>query len=424
MTSEIISVGTELLLGSIINTDAAVLSERLASLGISCYRQTVVGDNEERLTEVLEEALKRVDIVFLSGGLGPTEDDLTKETVAKVMGLKLTEDAGSRKAIEEFFRKRGKTPTDNNWKQALVPEGAKVVENPEGTAPGIIVEKDGKRAILMPGPPNEFVPMLNNSITPYLREISDSVIYSQTVKICGVGESAVESAILDIIDNQDDPTVATYAKTGEVHIRVTSKAADEKTAKKTVKPVIKELKRRFGVYIYATDDYITLEQSIIDMLKVNDLTMTVAESCTGGMLASRLVGVPGASDVFKAGFITYSNKSKRKLLGVRGSTLDKFGAVSSKTAAEMAKGASSVAKAQVAVSITGIAGPDGGTDKKPVGLVYICCFLRGKSEVREYHFSGNRNKVRESAVAAALTLLRQTVLEDFSRKEFGDLSEK
>ena len=415
MTVELICVGTELLLGNIVNTNAAWLAEQCAALGLSCYYQTVVGDNAQRLAGILRTGLERSDILILSGGLGPTQDDLTKETVAQVCARRLTEDAGSLSRIEEYFRERGLRMTDNNRKQALVPEGALVVDNDNGTAPGLILEKDGKRIILLPGPPNELIPMFEKKIAPYLLSLDPdgpSVIYSRTVKICGLGESGVEAMITDL-EALSNPTVAPYAKTGEVHLRVTARAAEEKEAKKLVKPVVKELERRFGRSVYTTKNEVTLEDAVAKLLKKHRLTVSTAESCTGGLAAGRLVNVPGVSEVFKTGFITYSNKAKRKLLGVKKETLERYGAVSPETAKEMALGAAKASGADVAVSVTGIAGPDGGSEEKPVGLVYMACFVCGNVWVERFHFKGNRAKIRESSVAAALTLMRSCILEVF-----------
>lgn len=419
MVVELISVGTEILLGNIVNTNAAYLSEQCARLGLSCYYQSVVGDNAERLTETLKQAMERSDIVILGGGLGPTQDDLTKEVTAKVLGLNLVEDAHSRERIKEYLESRGFTVTENNWKQALAPEGAIIIDNENGTAPGLIIEKNGKHVILLPGPPNELRPMFEKSISPYLNELQPGVIYSKTVKICGVGESIAETMIRDLIDTQSNPTIATYAKTGEVHLRVTAKAENEKEARKLVKPVVKELKSRFGNSVYTTDTGVTLEKSIVDLLTANHLTVSTVESCTGGLVAARLINVPGASEVFKAGYISYSNKTKRKLIGVKRSSLEKYGAVSETVAKEMAKGAAMLSKADVTVSVTGIAGPDGGTEEKPVGLVYIGCQVCGESMVKEYHFMGDRNKIREASVSAALGLMRECILQYSSNVMFS-----
>ncbi len=419
MTVELISVGTELLLGNIVNTNAAYLSEKCAALGLSCYFQTVVGDNEERLLQVLDCAAKRSDIVILTGGLGPTEDDLTKEVAAKYSGKELRVSDRTMERIAEYFAKRDIKPTENNWKQAMVPEGAIIFDNNNGTAPGLCMELSHTRLILLPGPPNEMVPMFEESVSPYLHKRTPGVILSQTVKICGAAESKVETQVKDLIEQQTNPTIATYAKTGEVHIRVTAKAENKKEANKLLKPVVKELKNRFGSDIYTTDEEMTLEQSVVDLLIANDLTVTCAESCTGGMLSARIINVPGVSESYKAGFVTYSNKAKRRHLGVKKTTLQKHGAVSRQTAEEMVKGVVLATKADVAVAITGIAGPDGGTKEKPVGLVYIACSVKGEVTVKEYHFSGNRMKVRESSVVAALGLMRNCILTYFSKVTFG-----
>lgn len=419
MTVEIISVGTEILLGNIVNTNAAYLSEKCAGLGLSCYYQDVVGDNEERLFETIKLALSRADILLLSGGLGPTQDDLTKEVAAKAFGKELYLHEETKEAIRKFFEERGLEITDNNWKQAMVPEGCIVMENPNGTAPGIIMAQDNKHVVLMPGPPNEMVPMFETSVMPYLSRLQSCVIYSQTVKICGVGESKAESMVSDLIAAQTNPTIATYAKTGEVHLRVTARAEDEKEARKLVKPIIKDLKGRFGNHVYTTDDEVTLEKAVVDLLTANKLTACTVESCTGGMLSARLINVPGVSEVFKTGYVTYSNKSKRRLLGIKKNILLKHGAVSEQIAREMAKTAAMLAKTDVCVSTTGIAGPDGGTPEKPVGLVYIGCNVRGKITVKECHFSGSRSKIRESTVSAALSLMRQCILEYYSEVTFG-----
>lgn len=419
MIVELISVGTEILLGNIVNTNAAFLSEECAKLGLSCYYQTVVGDNEERLKETIECAIKRSDIIILSGGLGPTPDDLSKETVAKVWDKQLIMHEPSKQHIIEYFKKKNIEISENNWKQAMIPEGAVVMENANGTAPGVIMEQDGKSIILLPGPPNELIPMVKEQVEPYLRGLTKGVIFSQTVKICGIGEGTVAQQIRDLIEQQTNPTIATYAKTGEVHLRVTAMAEDEKSAKKLIKPMVKELKGRFGNAIYTTQEEVSLDKSIVDLLIANKLTISTVESCTGGLVAARLINVPGVSEVFKAGLVTYSNKAKRKLAGVSKITLDKKGAVSAEVAKEMVKGAAVMTKSEVTVGITGIAGPDGGTKEKPVGLVYIACSVCGKVKVKECHFSGNRQKIRETAVVTALVLVRECILEYFSEVTFG-----
>ena len=406
MTVEIISVGTEILMGNIVNTNAAFLSEQCVALGMSCFHQQVVGDNADRLAEAFRLALSRADIVLVSGGLGPTEDDLTKETAAQVCGRRLVEHAESMEALKAYFAKRNIPLTENNYKQAYMPEGSQVLPNPNGTAPGVIIPAEGdKYIILMPGPPGEMKPMFKASVAPFLKKRSPGTIYSVMVKETGIGESSAEELIKDLIDTQTNPTIATYAKVGEVHMRVSAMAQNKREARKLVSPMVKELKKRFGKHIYTTDEDVTLEMAIVELLKKKEYTITVAESCTGGLLSGRLVSVPGVSDVYKAGFVTYANKAKHKLLGVSKKTLRKYGAVSEECAYEMAFGAAEAAGADVALAITGIAGPDGGSEEKPVGTVYIACCVAGEASVHRYNFQGNREKIRQSAVSAALRLV-------------------
>jgi len=417
MVVELISVGTEILLGNIVNTNAAYLAEKCAGLGLSCYYQTVVGDNEGRLQQTILTAKDRADVIILSGGLGPTQDDLTKETVAGVFGKELYLDEHSKARIQEYFAKRKITLTENNYKQAMMPKDAIVIDNENGTAPGVILEAEGKHVILLPGPPNELVPMFEKDMVPYLQKLVPEVIYSKTVKLCGIGESTAETMIEDLIAAQDNPTIAPYAKTGEVHLRVTAKAKSEAEAKRMVKPVVWALQDRFDNYIYTTDENVSLEEAVVDLLKKKDYTITTVESCSGGMLAARIINVAGVSKVFKSGFVTYSNKSKHKLIGVKKSILKKYGAVSAETAIQMVKGASLITKSDVIVSVTGIAGPDGGTEEKPVGLVYMACMVNGEISVKEFHFSGNRSKIRETTTANALTFVRNCILNEGKKKK-------
>lgn len=411
MVVELISVGTEILLGNIVNTNAAYLSEKCAMLGLSCYHQSVVGDNEQRLEDAVKLAVSRSDIVILSGGLGPTKDDLTKEVTARVFGRKLYEDPHTKERIREFFRTiRSDKITENNWKQALVPEGAVVVDNQNGSAPGLIIEGEKNTAILLPGPPNEIIPMFENDIAPYLNKLQPEGIYSRMVKVCSIGESRAETMVLDLMEKQGNPTLAPYAKTGEVHFRVTARAKSEREAELLMKPLLEELSARFGDHIYTTCEEVTLEEAVVALLKEKHLTLTTAESCTAGLLAGRIMNVPGASEIFNEGYITYSNEAKHRRLGVSEETLRTCGAVSHETAAEMAEGAAKEAEAGAALSVTGIAGPGGGTAQKPVGLVYIGCCVNGKTRTEEFRFAGNRAKNRDYAVVRALTVLREELL--------------
>ena len=423
MVVELICVGTELLLGNIVNTNAAWLAQKCAGLGLSCYYQTVVGDNMERLTETVKTAMSRADILILSGGLGPTSDDITKEAVAQVLELPLEMDEHSAERIRTFFAARKIEMTSNNLKQALIPQGAMVVDNDHGTAPALICRAEGKHIILLPGSPNELIPVFEERIESYLRSLCPGILYSRTVKLCGPGESSVAARIQDLLDAQTNPTIAPYAKTGEVHLRVTAFAETEAAAKELAAPVVAELENRFGKDIYTTEEQVTLEQAVVDLLAENKMTVSAIESCTGGLLSGRLINVAGVSDIYKLGFVTYSNKAKRKMAGVRKSTLKKYGAVSEETAREMAVGAAAAAKADVAVAITGIAGPGGGTETKPVGLVYIACTVKKKTTVIRCQFSGSRSKVRESSVAAALTLMRRCILE-YAERNNGEQKHK
>lgn len=416
MIAELVSVGTEILLGNIVNTHSAYLSEKCALLGLSVYHHTVVGDNKERMKEVIRTALDRSDIVILTGGLGPTEDDLTKEVTAEVMGIPLLEDSRWREILERYLNEYARNDsqrriTVNNYKQVLVPKGAIVLDNENGTAPGLIIEKDQKTAILLPGPPGEMKPMFEEQVFPYLRKRQPEMIYSQMVKISGIGESQVADEISDLIAQQTNPTIAPYARVGEVRIRVTAKAENEEICKEMIKPVICELKKRFGKNIFAEDEKQSLEEVLVEMLKERHLTLALAESCTGGMVAARIVGVPGASEVFVGGIVSYHDSAKKSFLNVKEETLEQEGAVSAKCAEEMARGGCASAKADICLSVTGLAGPEGGTEKIPVGTVFMGCCFREKVVTREFHFTGNRAKIREQAAAHALTLIRECVME-------------
>jgi nicotinamide-nucleotide amidase len=431
MTVELISVGTEILLGNIVNTNANYLSVKCAELGFSLYYQIAVGDNADRLGEAIRTALSRSDILILTGGLGPTQDDLTKETVAQVLGRQLLMDEHSRERIMDYFNRlqvsntnsdhskaaSGLTKiTENNWKQALTIENCIVVDNDNGTAPGYIVEEGQKRILLLPGPPSEMIPMFDHKMFPYLRKLQNKVFESKMVKICGIGESRAETMILDLIEGQDNPTIAPYAKNGEVHFRVTASSETKEEALNLMKPLLLELYNRFGENIYTLEEDVTLEKILVTLLKKNGLTLVTAESCTGGLLSGRIVIVPGASEVLKEGFITYSNEAKMKYLGVKSPTLEQFGAVSEQTAAEMAAGAIRTSGCEVAVAITGIAGPDGGTKEKPVGLVYIACMVQNQLAVKEFRMRGNREKIRDLSVIYAMDLIRRSILKQFQEE--------
>ena len=390
MTAEIICVGTEILLGNIVNTNAAYLSERLASLGISVFFETTVGDNPERLENVIRQGLERSDILILSGGLGPTKDDLTKEIATKACGQELVEDEETLRRVKEYFARSHRNMTENNLKQALVPEDCTVLYNENGTAPGMVIHaKEGKKVVLLPGPPNELLPMFHDQVEPIIKELSSEVLYSDVVKIDCMGESRVAAEIEDLI------------------------AVSEDEAKKLVTPITEELYRRFGHKIFTTKENETLEDVVVDMLSKHHYTIAAAESCTAGMFTARLVNVAGASDVLNESFITYANEAKMKYLGVKEETLNTVGAVSEDTARQMAEGVARQAGSNVGVGITGLAGPGGETPEKKAGLVYIGVSVNGKTKVNKYQLNGNRQKVRETAVCRALTMVRHALVEEF-----------
>lgn len=405
MVVELISVGTELLMGNITNTNARYLAEQCAGLGLAMYTQVVIGDNPGRLSETVRTALSRSDIVILTGGLGPTADDVTKKSVAEILGREIVRDAHSEERIRAFFQNGiYKTITENNWLQADVIEGSIILDNDNGLAPGMIAEtEDGRAAILLPGPPNEMIPMFEAKVLPYLKERSGVALESVMMKLCGIGESQAETAIKDLIDAQANPTIATYAGTGEVHIRVTAGAESQTAAKELLKPVVEEIAGRFEGCLFTCSEAESLEEVVVKELIRRHETFTAAESCTGGLIAARVVNVPGASACFGESFVTYANEAKCRSLGVKAETIERFGVVSSEVVCEMAEGAAKRAGADLALSVSGIAGPGGGTEEKPVGLVYIGCCYHGKTEASRYVFKGNRDKIRQQTAQYALT---------------------
>lgn len=412
MRAELISTGTEILLGQIINSNAQYLGQRLAELGIDIYFQTTVGDNAQRLMEVVKTAMNRADIIIVTGGLGPTMDDLTKETISECLGLNLVLDGQSLNSIETFFRDRGKIMPEINRKQALVPEGATVIPNRRGTAPGVIIEHGSKTFVILPGPPVEMQPMLEETVVPYFKTMNiggNNVIVSRVLKILGVGESTVEEKIRDMVLQQSNPTIAFLAPRGEVFIRITAKAESQAAAEKLIATPEKEIRKRFGTYIYASDED-ALEKEVDFLLKEKGLTVSTAESCTGGLIAKRLTDIAGASENFMCGIVTYDNQAKIDMLGVSPVTLEKYGAVSEETALEMVRGVRKVCSTDVAISVTGIAGPGGGTPDKPVGLVYIGFADCNTTVAKKYLFTGDRETIRWQAANAALNKLRLYLL--------------
>jgi len=410
--AEIIAVGTELLLGDILNTNARFLSRELAGLGISVHFQTVVGDNPGRLESVVQMARARSDLLVFSGGLGPTKDDLTKETVARAFGDPLRLDAEELEKIRAFFTAAGRTMPENNRKQAMTPVYGRKIPNENGTAPGMIFEdrlSPGKYAVLLPGPPKELQPMFLNGVKPWLAAMSDSVLHSLTLRVTGIGESHLESKVGPLLQNAN-PTAAVYAKTSEVILRITAKAEDEAAAERMCQEYAQHFYKALGDCVYAVDKD-SLEQVVVETLAAHGLTVATAESCTGGLLSQRITSVPGASEVFAYGACTYANGIKQKMLGVKAETLAQYGAVSPETAAEMARGVRAAAGADFGVGITGIAGPGGGTPEKPVGLVYAAACSGDITYVQRLVVPGRtREVVRISATQRALEMVRRLAL--------------
>jgi nicotinamide-nucleotide amidase len=407
MVAEIVAVGTELLLGQITDTNAAYLGRTLAGLGVDVYYKSTVGDNAGRVCEALSRARDRSDLIVTIGGLGPTEDDLTKECIAEVFGERLVMHEPSLDRLRAFFRRRGVEMPERNAKQALIYEHGRTLDNPHGTAPGALLEKEGKVVISLPGPPNEFIPMVDNQMVPFLSERLSgerSYLVTRTLRIIGMGESAVEERVQDLLASRN-PTLAPLAHTGEVHLRLAAKAPSREAARELIRPVEEEIRQRLGRVIYAVDQT-RLEEAVLAGLRERGLTLACAESCTGGMLGARLTAVPGSSSVFLGGIISYSNEAKASLLGVDPVLLREHGAVSGPVAAAMAKGARERLGADVGVAITGVAGPEGGSPEKPVGLVYVSVDADSGTRVTENHFIGIREDIRARAAQSALQLLR------------------
>lgn len=407
MNAEIISVGTELLLGQVVNSDTAIVARELSALGIGLHYTCVVGDNPERLREAVNTALSRSDLLIMTGGLGPTTDDLTKETTARAAGKKLVLHEESLERIKNYFG--GRLMTKNQEKQAWLPEGCTVLKNDNGTAPGCAFKAEsGCTVIMLPGPPSELEPMLKNEAVPYLKKSQESVILSHNVHIYGLGEAPVAEIMDDRMDGEN-PTLAPYAKEGECMLRVTAKAPTGEEAEKLMAPLLEEIKTRLGDYIYGIDVE-SLEEVVVRELKKSGKTLCTAESCTGGLLAKRITDIPGSSEVFNMGLVTYSNGAKEALLSVPAEILAAHGAVSAETARAMAEGAVKRSGSDLGVGITGIAGPDGGTPEKPVGTIYIALSdgentwvakreTIGRFKTREWH--------RHCAASQALDMVRR-----------------
>lgn len=407
MNAEIISVGTELLLGQVVNTDTAIVAQELSALGINLLYSAVVGDNVERLRHAVDTAISRSELLIMTGGLGPTTDDLTKETTAACAGKKLVLHQPSLERIQNYFNE--KHVSENQEKQAWLPEGCTVFQNDNGTAPGCAFQaQSGCTVIMLPGPPSELEPMLKNYVVPFLKKGQEHVIVSHNVHIYGRGEAPV-AQLLDDLMNGENPTLAPYAKEGECYMRVTAKAPTVEEADEMCRPLIEEIRRRVGDFVYSVDVE-SLEELVVGELAAQGKTLATAESCTGGLLSKRITDVAGASAVFHMGVMTYANQAKEDLLGVSHETLERWGAVSSQTAREMAQGIVRRSQADLGIGITGIAGPDGGTAEKPVGLIYIalsdgeCTWVTkrhpiGRTKSRAWH--------RHCAASQALDMVRR-----------------
>ena len=408
MICEIISVGTELLLGDIVNSNAQYLSQKLSLLGFDVYHHSVVGDNLNRLIDQINVSKSRSDIIITTGGLGPTDDDITKEGISNALGVEMKLHEESLKRIKGYFDRIRKDMPQINIRQAYILPKSIVVDNDNGTAPGLIYEHEKNTFILLPGPPKEMMPMFDDKIFPYLKKKSNSVIKSKTLRVVGIGESSLQDMLYDLIKIQTNPTIALYAKEGEVHIRITAKSEDENYAVSIINETINKIKDILGNSIYGYDEQ-TLEFIINEMLQHNNRTIAIAESCTGGLVSSRLTDIPNASRSYINGVVCYSNESKINMLGVKKETLINYGAVSKETAAEMAAGIKEISKTDIGLSITGIAGPDGGTEEKPVGLCYIGLALDNRIYTYKFLFSGNRLKIKWRASTIALDIIRKSL---------------
>lgn len=387
--TEIISVGTELLLGHVTNTDARDISEMLSKIGINVKYHTVVGDNPERLRQCVETAKSRADIIITTGGLGPTCDDLTKQILAEAFGLKLIENKAEREGLYDYIR-YGKKFTDNNFTQAMLPEGCTVFHNNCGTAPGCGFEKDGKIVVMIPGPPKECNAMFRESALPYLRKLSEELIVSHSVRIFGLGESAVDDIFAEEMNRMTNPTMAPYAKECDCLLQITAKAKSEAEAEEMIAPVMEHVIKRLGDVVYGVDVE-CIEESVIKLLREKGMTFSAAESCTGGDVARRFTDMPGASAFFKGGVVTYTNEAKAKLLGIDPALIEEKGAVSHEVAKAMAENVRALLGTDIGVGVTGLAGPDG-DGVHEVGTVFVSLAVEGETFVKELHIGAMRTR--------------------------------
>lgn len=405
---EILSVGTELLLGNIANLDAQILSRGLSELGLNVFWHTVVGDNPQRAREAVAIAKQRADIIITTGGLGPTCDDLTKNVLAEAFGKKLVFDEGSAQRIRSYFTRTKRPMTENNLQQAMLPEGCTVLTNDWGTAPGCAFEAEGCHVIMLPGPPSECRPMFQYRAKPYLLSLSEGVIASHTLKLFGIGESAMEAQLREQMNAMHNPTLAPYAKEGECELRVTAKAADDAAAQALLLPTVEQIKALFGSKVYGVD-VPSLEYVVLEGLKARGLTLGTAESCTGGLMAKRLTDIPGASQAFKGGIVSYTNEVKANVLGVPQHLLDQFGAVSQEVATAMAQGAREALGCDIALSSTGVAGPDRDEWDNEVGTMFVAIATAEGCHVRPLKLGNRpvRERLRIQTASHAFDLARR-----------------
>lgn len=412
MIAEIVAIGTELLMGQILDTDAQYLSRRLQSLGISVYYHQAVGDNPQRMMDTLSLALSRSDIVITTGGLGPTQDDISKAIAAKLLGLEMQFDEDSWQAIRGYFDRMGRNCPENNKRQAMFAEGARILPNACGTAPGCMIEKDGKIVIQLPGPPHEMADMFEKQVYGRLAEMTGGCIASRYIRIYGMGESQVAQMCAKWIEQGGEVTVAPYCSLGECQLRVTARGESEHEALEKVYPVVKEISALLGESVYAVLDTPSgsMEEAAGRELTAKGLTVATAESCTGGLVAARLVNFPGISSALGEAHVTYANEAKIKFCGVKPETLAAYGAVSEQTAREMAEGLRNRSGADIAAATTGIAGPGGGTKEKPVGLVYVAVADAGGVQVEKLQLSGSRERIRSLSALRALDMIRRAAI--------------
>lgn len=413
-TAEILGVGTELLLGNTANTDAQDVSQILSEMGINVYFHTVVGDNPERLKQALEIAKNRADIIITTGGLGPTYDDLTKQTLAEAFGKKLIFNEDVAQNLRELFKSRlsSHQMTDNNYRQAEFPEGCIIFDNSVGTAPGCAFEAEGKHVLMLPGPPRECRTMLKACVVPYLENLSESGIFSHTIHIFGLGESFVEAKLVDIMESLHNPTLAPYAKEGEVMLRLTARAGTAEEADELMEPVLREVKEKLGDVIYGIDTN-SLENTVVESLNRHGLTLAVAESCTGGLLSKRLTDIPGASKVYPGGIVAYGAPAKTRLLGVDPAMIEEKGAVSREVALAMADGVRTKLGVDIGVGITGIAGPDSDESGLEPGTVFVALATKDFSTCKDLHIWNDRDRIRTSSSSTALDMVRRLVEERY-----------